>query len=190
MAIEEAEYRVVLEEDPFELRYYEPHMVAETLGEGDFEDAGGDAFGRLFKYISGENRSRQKIEMTAPVGQTALSQKIDMTAPVEQTQVDGRWVVSFMMPSAYTAESAPEPIDPRVTLRQVPARKMAAVTYSGLWSESGYLTNKTNLEAWIAKKGFSIVGEPVWARYNSPFTLWFLRRNEVLIPVEDAHLSE
>lgn len=185
MAIEEAEYTVVLKEDPFELRKYEPHILAETIVDGDFEKAGDEAFGRLFKYISGNNKSRQKVEMTSPVGQAATSRKIDMTSPVGQKEENGRWAVSFMMPAYFTLETLPEPKDPNVILRQVPARHMAAVRYSGFWSEKSYLRNKAKLEAWIKKRGFITVGGPIWARYNPPFMPWFLRRNEILVPVGD-----
>jgi hypothetical protein len=190
MATEEAQYTVVLKQERFEVREYEPYIVAETIVDGDFEDAGDEAFGRLFKYISGNNKSRQNIEMTAPVGQAAASQKIDMTSPVGQMQVDGRWAVSFMMPASFTLETIPEPKDPNVILRQVPARNMAAVRYSGFWSEKGYLRNKASLEAWIMEKGFSAVGKPVWARYNPPFMPWFLRRNEILVPIDDLSHKE
>ncbi len=86
-----------------------------------------------------------------------------------------------MMPASYTLETLPAPEDPKVTLRQVPARRMAAVRYSGFWSEKNYLQYKLALESWIHEKGFTIAGDPIWARYNPPFTPWFLRRNEVLM---------
>ena len=92
-------------------------------------------------------------------------------------------MVSFTMPASQTIESLPAPEDQRVNLRQVPALRMAAVRYSGTWSEKRYIQYKGELESWIGKKGFSIIGEAVWARYNPPFTPWFLRRNEILIPV-------
>lgn len=183
MAIEEAEYTVVLKEQSFEVREYEPHILAETIVDGDFDSAGNKAFSRLFKYISGDNKSRQKIEMTAPVAQGAESEKIDMTSPVGQQEADGSWAVSFMMPAAYSLETLPEPKDPRVILRQVPARHIAAVRYSGFWSEKGYMRNRDKLEAWIKKNRFSVAGEPIWARYNPPFMPWFLRRNEILVPI-------
>jgi hypothetical protein len=185
MAIEEAEYTVILKEQDFELRKYQPHILAETVIEGDFEEAGSEAFTRLFKYISGNNNSRKKMDMTSPVGQASTSQKIDMTSPVGQKEEDGRWAVSFMMPATFTLETLPEPNDPTVILRQVPARLIAAVRYSGFWTEAGYLQNKASLEGWIKQKHYRIVGEPIWARYNPPFMPWFLRRNEILIPVED-----
>ena len=190
MAIEEAEYTVVLKEERLEVREYEPYIVAETIVDGDFEDAGDEAFGRLFKYISGNNKSRQEISMTAPVEQSTASQKIDMTAPVGQIQVDGRWAVSFMMPASFTLETVPEPKDPNVILRQVPARIMAAIRYSGFWSEKGYLRNKARLEAWIDEKDFKTIGQPVWARYNPPFMPWFMRRNEILFPIDSLPHNE
>ena len=189
MATEEAEYTVLLKEENLEVRLYEPHIVAETVVDTEFEDAGSEAFGRLFKYISGNNQSQQEIAMTAPVGQVAggqeiEGQKIDMTAPVGQIQVDGKWVVSFMMPGSFTMQTTPKPRDERITIRQVPEQTMAAIEYSGFWSKSGYEKNKARLEEWIDKKGFIIQGKPVWARYNAPFMPWFLRRNEVLIPID------
>ena len=184
MAIEEAEYQVIKKDDNFEIRDYTPHIIAETVVEGSLEDAGDKAFKRLFNYISGENRSRCKVAMTAPVSQQSAGKKIKMTAPLEQQLAEKGWAVSFMMPSSYTLETLPEPEDPKVTLRQVPARRMAAIRYSGFWSEKAYLRHKAELEAWIQKMDLTIAGDPIWARYDPPFMPWFLRRNEILIPVE------
>jgi len=106
-----------------------------------------------------------------------------MTAPVSLQSVQGKWGVSFTMPASYTMETLPTPDNPNIKLRQVPARRVAAVRYSGFWSEEKYLLNKEKLDRWIRENRFTVVGEPVWARYNPPFTLWFMRRNEILIPV-------
>ena len=184
MAIEEATYKVVKKDNKFEIRDYASHILAETVVEGNLEDAGNKAFKRLFRYISGNNRSRNKVAMTAPVSQQPIGEKIKMTAPVGQQRVKESWAVSFMMPASYTLKTLPEPEDPTVTLRQVPVRRMAAVRYSGFWSEKGYLRYKLELESWIHERGLTIVGDPIWARYNPPFTPWFLRRNEILIPVD------
>lgn len=184
MAIEEAEYTVVLNEESFEVRQYESHVLAETIVDGDLEEAGNKAFSQLFNYISGNNKSQRKVEMTAPVTQGPVSEKIDMTSPVGQQRKDGRWAVSFMMPSSYSLETLPVPKDPNVILRQVPARYIAAVRYSGFWSEKGYLRNLDKLNAWMEKQNLKVVGNPIWARYNAPFVPWFLRRNEILVPVE------
>jgi hypothetical protein len=184
MAIEEAAYQVVKKEDRFEVRDYAPYILAETIVEGEMKEAGNIAFRRLFKYISGDNRSQDKVAMTAPVSQVLEGEKIEMTAPVGQQNVQGRWAVSFMMPASYTLETLPVPVDQKVSLRQVPARRLAAVRYSGTWSKKNYLRYMQELESWINDEGLTIVGEPIWARYNPPFTLWFLRRNEILIPVD------
>lgn len=191
MAVEEAKYTVLLKEKNFEVREYEPHILAETIVDGDFDNAGSKAFSRLFKYISGNNKSRQKIEMTIPVArQGAESEKIDMTSPVGQQAAGERWAVSFMMPASYSLETLPEPKDPKVTLRQVPARHIAAVRYSGFWSKKGYIRNRDKLEMWTKKNHLSVTGEPIWARYNPPFMPWFLRRNEILVPVANPSDNE
>jgi len=190
MAIEEARYEVISKDGKFEIRDYASHVLAETVVEGNLEDAGSKAFNRLFQYISGNNKTRDKVAMTAPVSQQPTSEKIAMTAPVAQRRAGENWAVSFMMPGRYTLETLPEPNDPLVTLRQVPPRTMAAVRYSGFWSEKNYQRNKSELEEWVAGKRLVVVGEAIWARYNAPFTPWFMRRNEVLLPVEAGAVSE
>ena len=183
MAVEEAKYNVLRKENGFELRMYESHILAETSIDGEFEDAGNRAFVRLFRYISGNNKQQQKVAMTSPVGQEASSQKIEMTSPVGQRKQDGKWVVSFMMPASFTLETTPEPKDPNVFIREVPARLIASVRFSGFWSEKRYRRNLAKLQDWIANNRLTPLGEPIWARYNPPFMPWFLRRNEILIPV-------
>ena len=194
MSVEEASYAVVAQDGRFELRDYAPHVVAETVVAGDFEQAGNRAFSALFRYISGDNRSRSKLAMTAPVSQTSRGgragaggrddgEKIAMTAPVAQQAAGDRWAVSFTMPAAYSLATLPQPSDPRVVLRQVPARRMAAVHYSGRWSEKSYLRHKAELEAWVAERGLRPAGDVLWARYDPPFAPWFMRRNEILVEV-------
>jgi effector-binding domain-containing protein len=182
--VEETQYRLISKTNNFELRDYPTYIVAETEVDGNIEDAGNKAFKKLFDYISGKNRSREKIAMTAPVSQKPSSEKIAMTAPVNQQQTEGGWIVSFTMPDVYTMETIPTPENPDVRLRQIPARRMASVQYSGTWSEERYLQYLQKLESWIDENNFRILGEPVWARYNPPFTPWFLRRNEILFPVD------
>lgn len=183
MATEEAPYTVVKTDDIFELREYQAQVLAEIIVDGDLEGAGNNAFRPLFRYISGDNKSRGKIAMTAPVSQEQKGEKISMTSPVSQQSAQGKWAVSFMMPASYTMETVPTPDDPNIKLRQVPARRVTAVRYSGFWSEEKYLLNKEKLLKWIKDNRYSVAGEPVWARYNAPFTPWFMRRNEILIPV-------
>lgn len=184
VGIEKSKYSVLERQGRFELRLYEPCIVAETVVASDFGEAGNIAFGRLYKYISGENRARESIAMTAPVAQEARSEKIAMTAPVGQERSGDKWVVSFLMPARYTMETLPEPIDPAVTLRGIPARRMAAVRYSGTWSQKRYEQHLARLRQFIEQQKWKATGEPVFARYDPPFQLPFFRRNEVLIPVE------
>ena len=184
VGIEKSKYGVVEKEGKFEVRQYQPQIIAETIVESDFDGAGNVAFRRLFNYISGENRKKESINMTAPVNQKEISEKIAMTAPVNQQQAEGKYSVSFLMPSKYTIETLPEPMDANVKVRTIPARKIAAVRYSGSWSRKRYEEKKTLLKDFIHRKGLKTVGEDIFARYDPPFQLWFLRRNEVLFPVE------
>jgi hypothetical protein len=183
-AIEKAKYTVLEKEDGFEIRKYDPQTVAETFGEGDLENAGNEGFRRPYDYISGENTKKQSISMTAPVSQEAGSEKIAMTAPVNQEKKDNRWRISFLIPAEYTLETLPEPNNPMVRLTEESGGLMVAVRYSGTWSEEGYEENRALLEEYIQKRGLTKMGEPVWARYDPPFMPWFLRRNEVLIPIK------
>jgi hypothetical protein len=183
-AIEEAEYTVLFKEKNFELRQYKARLLAETIVEGDFSEVGNEGFRRLFKFISGENRGRQSIPMTAPVGQDVESEQIAMTAPVQQQGDSGKWRISFLMPSEFTMETVPEPTDVRIQIREAPGGLVAAIRYSGTWSRKRYEEKKTLLDAFIRKQGLKQSGEAIFARYNPPFTPWFLRRNEVLIAVE------
>lgn len=185
VGIEKPHYTVQEKQDGFEIRRYEAQVIAETLVEADFKDAGNIAFGRLFKYISGENRTQEDIPMTAPVSQTQPSEKIPMTAPVSMQQTAGRYAVNFLLPSKYTLETAPEPMDERVVLKEIPAHTAAAIRYSGTWSQSRYEQKKNLLKDFIAAKELAPTGDPVFARYDPPFQLWFLRHNEVIIPVSE-----
>ena len=183
MATEEVKFRVLESSGDFELRQYESSIVAETTVEGDFHEVGNEGFRRLFDYISGKNRKKQSIPMTAPVSQEPSSEKIPMTAPVNQEKVGEAWRITFFMPSSLTMETLPEPLDPRVKLMKIPGRLMAALSYSGTWSRERYEGKEQRLKELIRQRGLKIEGEPVFARYNPPFMPWFLRRNEVLIPV-------
>ena len=184
---EETKYTVISQAKNFELRDYPSQIVAETEVEASIEDAGNKAFRRLFNYISGENKSQEKISMTSPVTQEASSEKIAMTSPVAQQSTTDGQMVSFMMPDSYTMDTIPIPDDSNVKVRQIPARRVACVQYSGGWSEKRYLEYLQELEAWITEENFQVMGKPIWARYNPPFTPWFMRRNEILIPVESEN---
>lgn len=183
MAIEEAKYTVSVQQDKLEIREYEPSIVAEVVVDDNFEDASNAAFRALFNYISGENTGRNKIAMTSPVTQTPAPEKIAMTSPVGQRKSDQGWAVSFMMPASYTMDTIPVPNNPSVAIREIPAYRAAAIRYSGGWSEKSYQKHLARLLEWVEAENLEAAGEPLWARYNAPFTPWFMRRNEILIPL-------
>jgi len=180
-ATEEPEYEVLRSFESFELRQYAPYVVAEVVIEGADGDAGNQAFPILAGYIFGKNKGEQKFEMTAPVTQTAAAPvKMEMTAPVTQADAPGGGkLVQFVLPRGVTLESAPQPLDPRVQLRLVPATRWAVIRYSGTWSQANYDEHLALLKAALDKEGVVTQGQPVLARYNAPFTPWFLRRNEI-----------
>ena len=182
MAIENAAYTVTEIDGDLEIRMYAPQILVETTVDSDFDSAGNLAFQRLFNYISGANRAQSKIPMTAPVSQEA-STKIAMTAPVIQEGTESTWRVAFLVPSSYTWNTVPEPTDDRVGLRQVPERTLAALRFSGTWGEKRFRDHESKLRAMLSERGLQPAGEPIFARYDPPFKPWFLRRNEVLIPV-------
>jgi hypothetical protein len=186
MAIEKPAYTVVKEVEGIEVRQYASYLVAETEVSGSREDAGNAGFRPLAAYIGGKNKGERKIAMTAPVAQQEGA-KISMTAPVAQQERPGgggaTWVVQFMIPSEYTLATVPEPLDPAVRIREVPARRVAALRYSGSWSAERYEEKLAELRAAMEKAGLRAVAGPVWARYDPPFLPWFLRTNEILVEI-------
>lgn len=183
-AIEEPRFESVLQQGPFEVRRYAPYMVAEVRVGGEFEQAGNRAFRLLANYIFGGNQGRQEMAMTAPVIQApAAPVQMAMTAPVTQTASDGGWRVQFVLPSDITAANAPVPNNPQVTVREEPARTVAVIRYSGMWTAGNYAEHVALLKASADKAGVKLQGEPVLSRFNGPFTLPFLRRNEVWMEV-------
>jgi hypothetical protein len=184
VAYEEPKFTILNKYDNFELRRYEEYIVAEVSVSGGFKEAGNKGFRMLFNYISGNNKTKREVDMKAPVSQEELSQKIEMTVPVSQEKIGQRWSINFLMPSRFTINTLPEPLDANVRLRKVPSKRIAALRYSGTWSEKLYERKKRELLDLLQKNNLRPVGNPILARYNSPFSLWFLRRNEVLIEVE------
>ena len=178
-AIEEPTYAVIKTHDGFEVRRYAPYLVAETVVPGPAEEAGNLGFKILADYIFGNNRGEKKIAMTAPVSQTPVPVKLVMTAPVSQVATPGGFLVQFTMPAGYTLTTLPEPVDPRVKLREIPSTKVVVLRYSGGWSQATYDENLQALRQAVDKAGLATVGEPILSRYNSPFWLPFMRRNEI-----------
>jgi len=178
--VEEPKFRTALAEGGLEIREYAPVVVAETVVEGDWRVAGNAGFRRLAKYIFGGNDGGKKIAMTAPVSQRSKGQKIAMTAPVSQERSGSNWVVAFTMPSEYSLDRLPVPDDPAVKLRQVGERRVGAIRFSGIWDAQRFEAKTAELRRWLESRGETAMGEPVTARYDPPWTPWFLRRNEIL----------
>lgn len=138
----------------------------------------------LAGYIFGGNTRRQSIAMTAPVALEPTGETIAMTAPVSQTRSDGAWVVRFTMPSGYSLAALPEPNDARVRLRAVAPARFAVIRFSGLVSSAKFEARTAELLAFVEAHHLRAIGSASLAQYNPPWTLWFMRRNEVMIEVE------
>ncbi|KAA0071238.1 heme-binding protein [Rhodanobacter sp. T12-5] len=185
MAVETPPYKAVLRDGNFELRDYPALAVAEVTVEGDQKEAASKGFRLLAGYIFGANKRRRSIAMTAPVAQQAASEKIAMTAPVEQMQgASGTWVVRFTMPGAWTLQTLPIPNDPKVTLRATEPSRLAVLRFSGLARPEDVQSNTRELLAQVTSHGLHAIGPVSLAQYNPPWTLWFMRRNEVMVEVE------
>jgi hypothetical protein len=185
MAIEEPNYSLIEQSGDFELRVYESMIVAETLVTGAMDEASNAGFRLIAGYIFGKNTSQQgdsqKISMTTPVTMAPVTEKIAMTSPVNIQAAGDRWRVQFVMPGEYTMESLPTPDNPAVTLREVPQTHYAVLRFSGLVGKNKQATKTTELVAWMNEQGIDPAGPPALARYNPPWTLPFLRRNEIMI---------
>lgn len=192
MATEEPKFSIIEKSEPFELRSYAPQLIAEVKVEGDLDAASSQGFRLIAAFIFGQNQVSEKISMTAPVGiETAQSTKIAMTVPVGieaskgSVKGENQWVFSFVMPSEYTMATLPKPLNPLITIRELPAQRRAAITFSGFYNEAKVLEKTMALEEWIKSKQWEVIGSPQFARYNPPWSLPFMRRNEILITVRD-----
>ncbi len=185
MAVETPPYKEVLRDGAFELRDYPALVVAEVTVEGDQKEASNKGFRVLAGYIFGANKKRQSIAMTAPVAQQAVSEKIAMTAPVAQVQsAAGKWVVRFTMPSTWSLQTLPIPDDSRVQLRKTEPTRLAVLRFSGLAQPTDVAAKSNELLALVKSHALHATGPVSLAQYNPPWTLWFLRRNEVMVEVE------
>jgi len=184
MATEEPSFIVSLAQGDFQIRDYPALVVAEVSVAGDRKQAASNGFRLLAGYIFGGNTRNQSIAMTAPVIQKeATNEKIAMTAPVIQSGGDGNWVIRFIMPAGATLDTLPQPNDPKVALRIIAPERVAVVRFSGLAREEAVASNTAALQNFIVAHQLQATGVPALAQYNPPWTLWFVRRNEVMISV-------
>ena len=182
--VEQPKYEVLSTKGGIEVRQYSPMILAEVEVSGERKDAIREGFKILADYIFGNNSSKQKIAMTAPVTTTEPSEKIAMTAPVMQEGGRDKWKVRFVMPSGYSLETLPTPHSKQIRFVEVPKRDFAVIRFSGI-PGTEVIQNKTEeLEKEMALQQLQPIGKPVLAFYNPPWTLPFLRRNEVMIEIE------
>jgi hypothetical protein len=196
MAIEEPKYKVVLAEGDFEIRHYAPLLVAETVVDGDMDEASNKGFRRIADFIFGNNQrsdseENAKIAMTAPVTVEPQSSKIAMTAPVtvepqagsNNIQMANQWRVHFVMPSQYTLANIPKPKNREVTLREVPAQHFVVHQYTGFNTQARVQRKIEETLQWAQQKSLTVKGTPQLARYDPPWTLPMFRRNEVMVEI-------
>ena len=180
--VEKPDYKVIQSEQNIEIRQYEPMIIAEVEVDGKREDAIGDGFRLLANYIFGNNTVQQVISMTAPVQQKE-NQKIAMTAPVQQQSTGKSWRMSFVMPSKYSMDSLPVPNNNRVRLKEILTKKFVVIEFSGTNSNENVIEHENQLMNYIEANQIKINGSPNYAFYNPPWSLPFLRRNEVMIEI-------
>ena len=190
MANEEPRYEVIKKDNDFELRRYQPMIIAEVLVTGTLSEASNKGFRQIADFIFGNNedpvkRQSEKIAMTAPVTMEAdTSSKIAMTAPVTMEGSGGGWKMAFVMPSKFTMDTLPKPKNPNVTIKKMPAQQLAVVIFSGWVDEEKLAAQTTRLNEWMAKNGLKSSGSAQLSRYNPPWTLPFWRRNEVWMKLD------
>ena len=181
--VEQPQYSVVESQGKIEIRQYAPLIVAEVEVKGERLKALNQGFRLIADYIFGNNLSSQKVPMTAPVMQEA-GEKIPMTAPVTQEGTGDSWKVRFVMPSAYTLDSLPKPKNSAVHLIALPARKAVVIRFSGSNTDKNVFSHRDSLLKYIADQHLSVAGHPETAFYNPPWTLPFLRRNEIMVEIK------
>ena len=191
----EPEFRVVLADGAIQVREYADYAVAETLVRGEsYTAASNEGFRRLFDYITGDNLGSSKIEMTAPVLVTPETTSANAPVIVTPHGADGvggtldsvseSWMTGFILPEGSTAATAPIPKDTRIKLRDVPARRVAAIRFSGLLRNARAETRRRELAAWLDVRALPHEGDWRMAGYHPPWTLPPFRRNEVIVTLD------
>ena len=178
---EQPSYNLVFQQNGLEIRDYAPAVVVETQVVASRRDAAGDAFRSLFNYISGNNDASLEIPMTSPVAQTYAGR--------ERDNVSGKWAVRFFLPKDLSAEAIPEPLQLGVNIVTLSAQRFASVSFKGTQNDKKVAKNRARLREFIAQNGYRVSGQPVYAFYDPPFVPWFLRDNEILLPIEKVSIK-
>jgi len=181
---EEPHYQVLNDFGHIQIRLYPALVVAETGINADYENSSNQGFQRLAGYIFGNNKKQLKMVMTAPVLQEQKAETLAMTAPVIQQQSGLIWLMAFVLPKDYSVATAPIPLDSAVIIKELPEKKVAVIQYSGFLSEQGIKDKSEELTNWLSQQGYKAISPARSAAYDPPWTLPFLRRNEVHIDIE------
>jgi hypothetical protein len=183
--VEQPKYEVTSAEGSIELREYSAMILPKVEVKGERKATINEGFRLIAAYIFGANEPNAKISMTAPVQQQA-KQTIAMMAPVAQQADGGYWTVSFIMPKGWSMDTLPAPTNKRVKLVPVPAKRMVVIRFSGTADDRSIATKTAELRKYAADHTLSVIGEPALAFYNPPWTLPFLRRNEIILGLAAA----
>lgn len=181
---EEPNYQILNDDGPIQIRQYPALVVAQTEVNADYKNSSSQGFQRLAGYIFGNNKKQQKMAMTAPVIQEQQAETMAMTAPVIQQKSGTIWLMAFVLPQDYSVSTAPIPLDPTVIIKELPGKKTAVIRYSGSLSEQGIEEKSEELKNWLTRQSYKAISPPRSAAYDPPWTLPFLRRNEVHIDIE------
>lgn len=183
-SLENPEYKILEKSGDIEIRDYKPYIVAEVKTEGKGDDAANKSFRMLADYIFGNNTVKKDIKMTAPVEVQENNKEIAMTAPVEVSDNKGEMIMRFSMPSEFNIETLPKPNNDKINIYKIEAYKAAVIRFTWLFTEKRFKEKSNELREFIKSKGYTEISEPVKAYYNPPFTIPFLKRNEVIIKVK------
>jgi effector-binding domain-containing protein len=183
---EEPKYEIIRKSQDIEIRQYPSVIAIEVEVNGTRTDSANQAFRILAGYIFGKNVSRDKIAMTVPVTEMKPSEKIAMTVPVTELKAEEGMRMRFYMPSKYSLESLPEPVDKRIKFEKLPAARYAVIKFSGFAREDNMASHEARLRNYLNDNNLTPKGQSIRAFYNPPWTLPFLRRNEVWLPINIA----
>ena len=182
--VEVPAYKILKKEQNIEIRQYPPLIIAEVKTAGSRQASIGDGFRILADFIFGNNEGEKQLSMNGPITQQE-GIKIAMTAPVQQEKTDTEWAISFIMPSKFSIDTIPNPINDRIKIIQIPSKRYAVITFSGRSTEANLTKHTNELEIYMNGSSYSKVGNAKYAFYNPPWTLPFLRRNEVQFEISE-----
>lgn len=178
-------YSVLLKKDNFEIRKYKSYIMAEVTVDGDYHESSKKSFRILAGYIFGKNIEKSKVSMTSPVSIKRESKRISMTSPVRITKKSEGYTMGFSMPSIYTLDTLPTPIDKRITFRRVESKTLASHRFSWFSSKDRNESKARELKSWLKNlKEYEYEDSYFYAGYNPPWTIPFFKRNEVLIELK------